>query len=66
MQVNNRSGVSLIFEKALNQLKMSFVKIKLVGIPLIGFTRAFVLPLGMIDLSLSLGKAPHRATQMTI
>lgn len=44
---------------------MGPIKLKSISVLLIGFTRALVLPLEMIDLPLCLGKTPNRATQMT-
>lgn len=63
--LENGSSVNIIFKKALDQLRISSIKLKLVSIPLIGFTEASMLPLGMSDLPLCVGEAPNKATQMT-
>lgn len=60
MLVDNGSSVNIIFKKALDQLRMGSIKLKPVSIPLIGFTGASVLPLGMIDLPFTWEKHPIR------
>lgn len=45
---------------------MGSTRLRLVDTPLIRFTSAVVLPLGMIDLLLYLGETPNWATHMSM
>lgn len=60
--IDKQSSVNIICKTALDQLRMSSMKIQPVDIPLVRFIRVTILPLGMIDLPLCLGEALNRTT----
>ena len=58
------SSVDIIFKSALDQLLIELPKIALYATPLIGFVGDMIIPKGIITLSVTLGKAPHRVVHM--
>ena len=62
--VDTSSSVDIIFKSALDQLLIESPKITLYVTPLIGFAGYMVIPKGIITLSVTLGKVPHRIVHM--
>jgi len=62
--IDNGSSMNVLFKHAFDQMGMSPEDIQPYNIPIHGFTRAGIVPVGMITLPLIVGTAPRTVTRM--
>ncbi|XP_073033854.1 uncharacterized protein [Primulina eburnea] len=62
--VDSGSSVNVLFQEAMDQMDLGEYKVEPVSTPLFGFTGHAVQPIGMINMSLTLGDAGTRKTRI--
>ncbi|KAK9225378.1 hypothetical protein WN943_010419 [Citrus x changshan-huyou] len=62
--IDNGRSVNILYAAAFNKIENGSEKLKPVRTPLIDFERECLIPLGSIELLVTIGEPPHQATKM--